>query len=336
MSYSHRFFLWAPVTILAALAIAAGAYWFVSAGKLSRYLDAMNGKQIAPGVQLSFTKKQMAGFPFRLDVILDNAAISAPGSHGPIKWSAEHFAMHMLDYGRVQAIYEAAGKQTITWTGENGAKKQLSFVPALLRASSINKDGRLSRFDFELIGAAAKDLKIANLQFHLRRAPDADALDIAFNADDVHLSPDYKSAFGNAIKRIHLDARMKPASVWTAFLSGKSDWRKAAEDWRTHDGALDIANLDVAWGKMDAAASGELMLDDMQRPRGILNLHVTGVQTLAAQMAHGQPNGIFSGILNAIAQTPQNAQAKVDIRLAFKDGVGYVFQTPAGILTSLY
>jgi len=337
MRYSSRFFLWAPVAIFAALVVAVGVHWFVTANALSRYMDSVNGHEIAPGVKLSFAKRQMAGFPFRLDVIADDLRLEIAGSHGPIQWRAEHFAIHSLDYGRVQAIFEAAGKQTLTWTDENGHKQALQFLPALLRASAIEDSGRLSRFDLELIGAASADFTAANVQFHLRHDPAVDALDVAFNADEIHLAPGLKSAFGQSIARIRLDARLGPETALDDLLSGKNNWRAMAENWRTHAGAVDLRQLEIAWDKTEAAASGELTLDSMQRPQGLLTLRIKGQRALAAGIAGlSGDKKLFGSMLDALAKNPGTDADSFSTQLAFKDGVTYVGQIPAGFADPLY
>lgn len=324
MKYSHRFFLWAPIAVLVALLAAAVIHWFAVANAVSKYLDAANGHEIAPGVALHYAHRQIAGFPFRIDLQLDDMKIDVAARRGPAEWRTEHFALHMLDYGRFQAIYEAAGKQTVSWTNSKGAREVLQFTPGLLRASSINAHGRLSRFDMQMIAAGSKDFQAANLEFHLRRNPDADALDIVLSADDLHVSPKFQSAFGSAIRKLRFNAQLHPASSLRPLLSGQREWREALSTW---NGALDISNLDIAWGKSEATGSGRLTLDNAHRPQGILNLKVAGLSALQAQAG----NGFFATLLNSIAR---NGHDKVQI--GFKSGLAFANDTPAGFLDPLY
>lgn len=324
MKYSHRFFLWAPIAVLAALLAAAVIHWFAVAHAVSKYLDAANGHEIAPGVTLLYGHRQIAGFPFRIDLMLDDMKIDVAAARGPAEWRSEHFALHMLDYGRFQAIYEAAGKQTVSWTGSDGVRKVLQFTPGLLRASSINAHGRLSRFDMEMVAAGSKDFQAANLEFHLRRNPDADALDIVLSADDLRVSKEFRSAFGAAIGKLRFKGQLHPATSLRPLLSGDSGWRQTLGAWK---GALDISNLDIAWGKVEATGSGQLTQDAAHRPQGILNLKIAGLSALQAQAG----SGFFTTLLNSIAR---NGQDKV--QLGFKDGLVFANETPAGFLDPLY
>ncbi len=324
MKYSHRFFLWAPVAVLVALLAAAVIHWFAVAHAVSKYLDAANGHEIAPGVRLHYAKRQIAGFPFRIDLMLDDMRIDVDAAHGPAEWKTEHFALHMLDYGRFHAIFEAAGKQTISWAAGGGARKTLQFTPGLLRASSINAHGRLSRFDLEMVAGGSKDFQAANFEFHLRRNPDQDALDIVLSADDLHVSKQFQSAFGTAIRKLRFKAQLHPASSLRPLLSGERGWRETLSGWK---GALDISNLDVAWGKTEAAGSGQLTLDAAHRPQGILNLKIAGLSALQAQNG----SGFFATLLNSIARDGQDK-----MQIAFKDGLVFANETPAGFLDPLY
>lgn len=324
MKYSHRFFLWAPIALLVALLAAAVIHWFVVANAVSKFLDAANGHEIAPGVRLHYAHRQLAGFPFRIDLELDDMKLDVAATHGPAEWRAEHFAMHMLDYGRFQAIYEAAGKQTVSWTDSEGAHKILQFTPGLLRASSINAHGRLSRFDMEMVAAGSKDFQAASLEFHLRRNPDADALDIVLSADDLHVSKEFQSAFGTAIKKLRFKGQLHPASSLRPLLSGERGWRETLSAWK---GALDISTVDVAWGKMEASGSGQMTLDSAHRPQGILSLKLEGLSALQAQAG----SGFFATLLNSTARNGQPS-----VRLGFKDGLVFANDAPAGFLDPLY
>lgn len=341
MKYSHRFFLYAPVAAILALTAAVSIYWYVTAHAFGRKLDSLNGHAIAPGVTLHFASRALAGFPFRVDAVLENMRIDVATPHGPATWKAEHFALHMLDYERLQFVFEAAGKQTISWHDEKGAAHGLSFTPALLRASANAGGGTLSRFDIELYGAATQALAVAHSELHIRHDPDADQLDIVFMADDVHLAPDMRTTLGDVISRLRLRAKLTPAKSWNALLSGKSTWRKAADAWRAADGALDIAKMEVAWGKADATGTGAMTLDSAHRAKGLLKLRIAGYQVLADEAARrglvkGAQKGVLAGLMAEAAASGKDPAGALPVTLAFKDGLAYVNQSPSGFLDALY
>ena len=341
MKYSHRFFLYAPVAVVVALAVAAGTYWSISANAFSRRLDALNGHEVAPGVTFSFASKSISGFPFRIDAVLKDMSVNVATTHGEAGWRTENFALHMLDYRGEQFVFEAAGNQLVSWRDKYRVAHAIKFVPGLMRASAIAGDGRLKRVDLQLIGAAVPSLTVARTELHLRRDPNADALDVAFMADGVHLSPDLRTAWGDVISKIRLNALLTPAESWNALLSGTGDWRSAAEQWRTRSGTLTIAQLEIAWGKVNASGSGELRLDDSRRPQGLIKLQIANFHALADAAAgrhliKGAQAGVLSGLMLEAASADRESAGRLPVTLAFKDGLAYVGQTPTGFLDPVY
>ncbi len=338
MRYSHRFFLYAPVAAVVALAVGVSVYWYVAANAFASRLEALNGHVIAPGVTLHFNSKSIGGFPFRVDAVLENLRLDVAAPGGPASWTAEHFALHMLDYAGSHLILEAAGKQTFAWRDSAGAAHGFSFTPALLRASTIGSGGRLARFDIELYGAQTPALGVAHTELHFRRDPDADALDVVVMADDVHVAPTFAGEFGKTISKFRLKGTLAPAGEWNALLAGRRDWRSAAEAWRAHSGALDISDVEIAWGKADVKGAGTLRLDGVRRPTGLIKLNFNGARALAEAAKSSRPGDSEKGLFAGLAA--EAAAAKPDVPLpvtvAFKDGLAYVADTPVGFVAPLY
>jgi hypothetical protein len=322
------------------LAIAFSVYWFIASNAFAKRLDAANGHEIAPGVTFQFASKTIGGFPFRVDAVLENVRVDAATSRGPASWQAEHFALHMLDYGGAQFVFEAAGKQVLTWHDKKQVAHGLAFTPALLRASAIASGGELKRFDLMLYGAVTDDFSVAHSEFHIRRDPKADGLDIAFMADNLNL-PGYRgAAMGPLISKIRLGGTLLPASPWNALLSGDADWRKTADAWRGHRGAIDIQSFDLAWGKTETIGNGLLMLDNEARPQGIIKLKIAGYQLLAEEAArehlvNGAENGVLAGLMAAAAAS-EKGQGALPLTLAFKDGIAYAGDAPVGFADPVY
>src|SRR5215475_5088032 len=95
-------------------------YWWVVDSAFEKKLAALKGKQAVPGITLDWDSVEVGGFPFRLDANFTNFRAQGVAAHGPFTWTAEKFALHALTYGRRQIVYEAAGKQQISWVAESG------------------------------------------------------------------------------------------------------------------------------------------------------------------------------------------------------------------------
>jgi hypothetical protein len=339
MRFSSRIFLYGPFALVVLVAAAVMVYWWFAAQAVSGYLDAANGHAVAPGVALKFSGRHIQGFPFRVDAILDNVEIDVATSKGPASWKAEHFAMHALTYGPSQAIYEAAGKQTLSWTGLDGQKHVWSFVPAILRASSYNQGSQLARFDLDAIAVRSPELNADRFQIHMRHNPQHDALDFVVAGQGIHLSKNLQAGFGDTIDRLSLDASAAPAGPLTTLMGGKSDWRAALENWRLHGGSFTLNALEVDWNALKASGSGKLALDAQHRPDGLLSVNLDGVQSLAAELAklglmQGADNGLAPALL--MAAQASNAQIQLSADVGFKDGTVSVGNQPAGVARPLY
>jgi hypothetical protein len=330
MRYSSRFFLYAPVVMFVSLAGAVMVYWWIAAAALDKQLNAANGREVIPGVKLSFVSKKIAGFPFRLDTELEGLRIEVATTQGPLIWRTEHFASHALNYGRDQAIYEAAGRQEISWRDDGGKQHDFSFVQGWLRASSIATNGALARFDLDIVEIASPDLGAGRIQFHLRRDPASDALDIAASGDTIKLAPDLQAGFGDTLSHLLLVGKLIPGQFFAPLLAGNSNWRHATEDWRAHGGVFSLDQLDVKWGKLTASGNGAVMLDPSHRLNGGLLLDVTGAKAL--NMPDGQKLAFALG--NVIAQ--KFANGTLTVTLAFNSGSASIGDQPAGYLGPLY
>lgn len=339
MNYSHRFWLYGPVGLFAILMLGLASYWFIATSAVSRKLDAINGHEIAPGITLSFTQKTMRGFPFRIDGELDGFRVEIATSHGPAVWNAERFAFHSLTYGHTQYVFEAAGKQEITWHKDNGDPRTYRFLPALLRASMSAGGGELSRFDLEAINVDSPDLAVAQFQMHLRKDPKLDALDFHITANDAHIADDLKPAFGPNLNLFHVEGLISPGASFDGLLAGKGDWRTAAEDWRTRHGGVLVKALALDWGPISAKGKGALTVDELHRPKGALQVTIANWQPLVQQaQAHGWIKGPDNGLAASFLAFAGNAQVSgtLTATLGFQDGIFTVGSVPADTLSPLY
>jgi hypothetical protein len=341
MNLTTRFFIYAPFAVFVALALGLSVRWWIAAKDYAARLDRANGREIAPSVTLHFASKTVGGFPFRLDAVFKNIEIEVATPHGPASWRAPDFAMHALTYGRDQTLFEAAGRQELAWTGEDGRRHTLDFVPGALRASAILKDGAVSRFDLEIINWGSAAFTAADAQLHLRRNPSHDAIDLFITAGDVHLPPAERSAFGNEIKSASISVTIAPGGAFNGLRAGKSDWLQAVEDWRGLSGGAHIDHVEIAWDRLSAMGEGALSLDGAHRPLGLVDLKFAGIETFLAgaerdHIAATANKGVGAALLARTRVAGADEMSRVGAVLAFKDGIAYVGDTPAGFVEPLY
>jgi hypothetical protein len=260
VSYSSRFWLFAPLALLFALAGWAMAHWWTVAGAVESKLNALNGHEAAPGITISYAGKTISGFPFNLDVVFTGFTVEGQGAHGPFRWTSEKFALHRLTYGPAQDIYEAAGNQSLNWTDGGGKGHSLKFLPGSLRASTVGDEHGLSRFDLDMVAAGGNDtggvpFTAARIQLHLRRDPKADALDLMVKADDVKSADPIIKLLGNRIKSLTVYATLTQGTAFAPLLAGKSAWADAAAAWRTKGGQAAIGPVAITSAGLNLTAN---------------------------------------------------------------------------------
>ena len=273
-SYSSKFWLWAPVVALLGLVVWAAGYWYVAAGALEKKLAAIKGHEALPGITLSFDSALVSGFPFNLDVVFTGLAVSGEGAHGPLRWTSEKFALHRLTYGPAQDIYEAAGSQSLSWTDGGGRSHAVKFLPGALRASIVADRRGLTRFDLDMVAAGGTDedgapFTINGAQFHMRRDPKSDALDLMLKGDEITAKDDIAHLFGDHIKSLSLYATLNQGSAFAPLLAGQESWSKAAADWRAKGGTVVIGPVTIDSSGLKLSAN--LYADSGDDLRGLLS-----------------------------------------------------------------
>ncbi len=235
MKYSSRFWLYAPTGLFVIVAAAVMVNWWTAAGAFEKKLTALKGHEAIPGVTLNWDSVQVGGFPFRLDASFQNLTIAGAGAHGPSSWRSEKFAMHGLAYGRSQDVYEATGRQQLTWTDENARSHATSFQSGSMRGSTILDAQGLRRFDLDIASLALPDFALARFQFHMRRDPNGDSLDLMVSTDRF-------KAGSKKPEHLQLYATLEKSEPLMPLLRGEISWPDAVQRWRAAGGSEKLPN----------------------------------------------------------------------------------------------
>ena len=225
LKYSSRFWLYAPTGLFVFLAAAVMIHWWIAAGAFEKKLAALKGHEAVPGIMLNWDKAEVGGFPFRMDANFQNFRIAGQAAHGPFSWRSERFAMHGLTYGRSQDVYEAAGKQQANWTVADGGSQSIEFQSGSMRGSSILDAQGLRRFDLDIANMIGPDVSMARFQFHMRRDPDGNSMDLMVSTDGFQSKT--KSA-----EHLQLYVTLPKAQALMPLLRGEAAWQTATQRWR--------------------------------------------------------------------------------------------------------
>jgi hypothetical protein len=223
MTYSSRFWLYAPFALVVILAIAVSVQWSRAASELEKKLTGIKGHEVVPAITMDWKSVTVGGFPFRIDVDFTGLTFKGEGAHGPFAWASEKFALHALTYGRNKIVYEATGRQNLAWTDANGAGHAIAFQAGSLHGSSITDARGLARFDLDLVNAGNQQFTAGRFQFHMQRA--GGNLDLMVRADSV-------TGFGAPRKLVQAYATLSKAEVVMPLLRGEKPWPVVMEAWR--------------------------------------------------------------------------------------------------------
>jgi hypothetical protein len=269
MRYSSRFFLYAPFAGLLLLAGIAMIHWWIVATALAQRLDAANGHEIMPGVRLSFSERRLAGFPFRIDTILEHLRIEVAEMGGPIVWTSDGFAMHGLTYGPVQMILEAAGRQTLSWQDANGGTHNFVFLPGTFRASALLQHDKLIRFDAEIVDLAGQEFRTGNTQLHVRSTPSG--FDLYLRLQNAHVTAGYAAALGPNLPSLIASGHADHPAQLENLQRGAEAPETALEDWRQAGGTIAVSDLSVEKSARASSFTGSLHMDDSHDLAGTLH-----------------------------------------------------------------
>jgi hypothetical protein len=235
MNYSSRFWLYAPITLFLLIAAAVMVHWWMVAGAFEKELASLKGREAVPGVTLDWDSVAVGGFPFRLDADFVNFRVTGAGAHGPFAWASGKFALHILTYGLPKAVYEAAGRQSLRWNGNQA----ISFLPGSMRGSSILDARGLRRFDLDIVDIGSPAFIAGRFQFHMRRDPDGADLDLMVKADTI-------KAKGAKLGNLQVYAALSQAKALAALLAGEMSWPQAAANWQAQGGKAKLSQVIVS------------------------------------------------------------------------------------------
>jgi hypothetical protein len=352
MNYSRRIWIYAPVALLAVIAAAYCGFWYYATAKITDWLDAHNGREVLPGVTFAFAEREVTGFPFRVDVVLQGVTVSQMSREGETAWRSEKFAVHAMPYNFGHYIFEAAGLQSFARPPERpGMPSRVLYVtPGLTRASAILDGRRLTRLDIDFTNVAMKDAtmgaplgrdaRFGRMQIHFRADPDR-TVAMAFRLDNGQIGPGYQPPLGPDLRLFVVHGKLTEAQLFEGLRHGKNNVIAAVERWRLGRGQLNVTNLQFKWGGVDASAIGRMRFDEQHRLRGRIDARVAGYPALVAaaeRMGHlNQVEGtLANAALYALSQLTADSTGRLPVTFSFKDGLFKVGPIPAMPLEPMY
>jgi hypothetical protein len=323
------------LAVLAVLAVLAGAYtayWFVVASQIKDSVEAWAQSERSGKVDVSWQRITITGFPIAFRIELDRAALRDNAVNPPpdLRISSLAGTAQPWDFADWQVQAKAGFSAELAGAGER--------APAKLTAKTA--DGVVSidpgggwKLWLKLEDAAveaADRVRISSADGWVivpSRPPQNrvdSALGLAWNLRRVQL-PVPVGPLGDTIEQLDFDVTVKGG-----FPSGKLAQAVAA--WRDAGGTIELDNLDLRWGGLGAVATGTVALDRELQLIGGFSGAIEGYdKVLTALVQSGHMRAADAGLARIALTMLAKAgpDGRPEIRTAFTIQNGQMFLGPA-------
>lgn len=310
------------VGIVLALFAAWSGYWFVGQRVIEGQIAAVLQGGLPAGLIVENSSFDVAGFPNRFDLTLDNPQVSDSSGWG---WQAEFVQVFAMTWKPWHLIAALPPVQDIT----------TPFGPAQLttdrfQASLQVEPDAAAGLDEAILNLTAAKLATAflppisadNLVLAVKRVP-TQGFAYRLGVQITELSPLMPVATGGNLAKAHLDAVIHTTAALDRNLSGPPDLT-----------GIDLNALSLDWGNVTLTGSGRLVRISDGFAEGEIALKVTGWPDLAARLAdfgllRAEIAPTLQRALELIAQQQGNPEV-LDLPLTFKSGRSYLGPLPLG------
>jgi hypothetical protein len=303
----RRLGLWAPFVVTLIGVVSLGATWFWMRGEIERRLEAARTVAVSSGWTMDWDRYSISGFPFRLDVTLDNPRVREPSGWGLAAPSlkAEAFVFS-------PGHWVAVAPEGVTVMRHRGGP--LRVDAKVLRASVSEASKAPPRLSIEGLGltfvtspGTAPFLLRSATEFHLhmKSGPDDQAAAyVELDGAMAQLDGLIGGIAGNRPATLIIDGIYSNAHS----LSGAS-WPAAVRRWEAAGGRLAVRRLHVVAGQAEVdARRGDLSAGSDGRLNGEIDL-----------VLHNAP-GTLSVLGDAGVLTPDVARAVAALAAAIQRG----------------
>lgn len=312
-----------PFVLVGLFVVALSGAWIWARGETARRLDAAQAAWDRAGYRLTWAKREIGGFPFRMDVTLTEVSLREPSG-----WGLEAPRIEGEAYMHALTHWLIAAPTGITFTRPLGGP--VAVKGELIRASLSHFGNRPPNFDVEGVklafapapGAQPFALTAADrAEFHLRQGPD-DEGGVFLSLEGGRTRP------GGVLGRL---ADGKPVALqWNATLSKVSafqgaTWADAVASWARAGGRMSVRNAGISAAEpLVGVKSGTLGVAADGRAAGALSVSVThparAFDALAAEGLIGADAAQSAADVARARQVPgqaatnETAEAEIDFQ----------------------
>ena len=311
--------IWVVVVALVSYVI----FWFVMA---EQFRDAVRDwAEDGDGYRAAYSGLVLGGFPLLVRLTVEDASLSRPGFWA---WRGPRVVLESRPWSPWRIRIWAPGEFELELPGANGpaawkgGARELSAEVAF-EGDRIS-DGRIRISGLELAAAAGR-LAVASGTFRLSvlGGVDADhltaAADLRVEAMDVEAPGELP--LGQHLGRIALAARV---------MGGIGRGPEALAQWRDKGGTVEVTDLALDYGPLEARASGTVALDGAMQPVGAFTARIRGFfQTVDALKDRGLIRArdavTAKVVLGVLARNPgDGGPPALNLAVTVQDGKVYV------------
>ncbi len=304
-----RFWLYAPVTLLALVAIAWSAAWFVIKGRTVERLDAWVAAEAKGGRQWACPNRTVAGFPFRVEVVCETLSLkqgNVSASLGRVESVAQVYQPRLVITEIEGPLTLTDGVVTVKGTWDLMQTSVHAAPDGLQRASLVAEAP-----NFTVTGLAPTEIGTSSAHFeaHLRPNPSRaaeGAYDVAISSRQAKIPALDNLIGGGEPTDLQLDVTATKAQGFRG--------RPAVEElerWRAADGKVDVLMLSLTKGNRKLEGKGALWLDELHRPAGQFEIAAAGLEGLLGNATGNKAAGALIGALLGQGQRSANGQPKL-------------------------
>jgi hypothetical protein len=301
-----RFWLFAPFVLLALVAIAWSAAWFVMRDRTQTAIDAMLGREARAGRQWDCKDRAIAGFPFRLEVTCASLTVrrsDVTASFGRVEAVAQvyqprHVITEVSGPLRVtDGTVTVDGSWRLLETSVHGSPAGFERISLVADKPTLTIAGT---------GSGPLSLKSQNLEAHLRPNPTRSRTEGAYDAALMARQANVPGVGALVGSNAPMDLQVDLTATQVQGFRGRPILTEV-ERWRQANGRVEVLRLAASNGASRFEAKGDIGLDEMHRPVGRVEAAAAGLDGLINRLTGGRPEG---GLLSALlGQAPRQGGA---------------------------
>lgn len=265
------------ILVLALAAAGWSGFWWFSAGKLREGFTAWQAARAAEGTHVTYTAREIGGFPFSLVLSLQQPEIAR--SDG-LAWSAARLRGEAGVWSPLTIDLQAPGRHDISLPVSDGVMHLDLEARQAAGELRLTSRGEAEGFTADLVEVeiseaggpvtTAETLRIGIGSQASGAKDEAAGLPVDLWATGLRL-PEERGGYPLGREIARLQAAL---DVQGGRFEGR--WPESVLAWSAQGGVIQISEFRLLWGPLDLSGEGAITLDPQRRPLGAFTARIVG------------------------------------------------------------